>query len=142
MQRNHSFSLRVAEMGIALFMAATAGGVGCGGGASFIGPFNTITTISTTVPKNGDGNPYGIARVPRSTGSLVEGQYLISNFNNGGNLQGTGTTIVQIARHGAFSLFATINASKVSCPGGIGLTTALVALKSGLVIVGSLPTAD
>jgi DNA-binding beta-propeller fold protein YncE len=30
----------------------------------------------------------------------------------------------------------------VSCPGGIGLTTALVALRSGLVIVGSLPTTD
>ena len=28
----------------------------------------------------------------------------------------------------------------MSCPGGIGLTTALVALRSGLVVVGSLPT--
>jgi DNA-binding beta-propeller fold protein YncE len=142
MKRNYSFSLRVAEMGIALFMAATAAGIAGAADTSFIGPFNTITTVSTTVPKNGDVNPYGIARVPRSTGSLVEGQYLISNFNNGGNLQGTGTTIVQIAPNGAFSLFATIDAGKVACPGGIGLTTALVALQSGLVIVGSLPTTD
>src|SRR5262249_2445550 len=29
-----------------------------------------------------------------------------------------------------------------SCPGGVGLTTALVALRSGFVIVGSLPTSD
>src|SRR5262249_52805687 len=28
------------------------------------------------------------------------------------------------------------------CPGGVGLTTALVALRSGFVIVGSLPTSD
>ena len=28
------------------------------------------------------------------------------------------------------------------CPGGIGLTTALVALKTGWVVVGSLPTTD
>jgi hypothetical protein len=135
-----SFTLRVAEVGMTLFIAAT--GTARAADPSFIGPLNTVTTVSTTVPGNGDINPYGIARVPRTTGSLVEGQYLISNFNNGGNLQGTGTTIVQIAPNGAFSLFATIDASKVACPGGIGLTTALVALKSGLVIVGSLPTTD
>jgi hypothetical protein len=107
---------------------------------AFIGSFNTVTTVSTTVPANGDVNPYGVALVPRSNGKLVEGRFLISNFNNAGNTQGTGTTIVQIAPDGTFNLFAQIDASKVSCPGGIGLTTALVALRSGLVIVGSLPT--
>ena len=58
------------------------------------------------------------------------------------NLQGTGTTIVQIAPDGTFSLFAQIDPTAVSCPGGIGLTTALVALRSGFVVVGSLPTVD
>jgi hypothetical protein len=47
---------------------------------------------------------------------------------------------VQIAPDGTFSLFAQIDPKKVSCPGGIGLTTALVALHSGFVVVGSLPT--
>jgi hypothetical protein len=108
--------------------------------SSSIATLNTITTISTTIPANGDVNPYGVARVPRTKGSLVEGRFLISNFNNGTNQQGTGTTIVQIAPNGTFSLFAQIDASKVSCPGGVGLTTALVALRSGLVVVGSLPT--
>ena len=108
--------------------------------ADSIANLNTITTISTTIPANGDVNPYGVARVPTTKGSLVEGRFLISNFNNGANKQGTGTTIVQIAPNGTFSLFAQIDASKVSCPGGIGLTTALVALRSGLVVVGSLPT--
>jgi hypothetical protein len=140
MKLSKSFPLRVAEVGMTLFIVAA--GTARAADPSFIGPFNTVTTVSTTVPGNGDVNPYGIARVPRTAGSLVEGRYLISNFNNGANAQGTGTTIVQIAPNGAFSLFATIDASKVACPGGIGLTTALVALKSGLVIVGSLPTTD
>src|ERR1700678_4355340 len=142
MKSSESFPLEVVKVGMTLFIVAMAAGTAGAADPSFIGPFNTVTTISTTVPANGDVNPYGIARVPRSAGSLVEGRYLISICNNGGALQGTGTTIVQIAPHGAFSLFATINANKVSCPGGIGLTTALVALKSGLVIVGSLPTTD
>ncbi len=140
MKLSKSFPLRVAEVGMTLFIVAA--GTARAADSSFIGPFNIVTTVSTTVPANGDVNPYGIARVPRTTGSLVEGRYLISNFNNGANAQGTGTTIVQIAPNGAFSLFATIDATKVSCPGGIGLTTALVALNSGLVIVGSLPTSD
>jgi DNA-binding beta-propeller fold protein YncE len=121
-----------------LFMTVANGSAG----ASTIADLNTITTLSTTIPANGDVNPYGVARVPRTKGSLVEGRFLISNFNNGANQQGTGTTIVEIAPNGSFSLFAQIDAKKVSCPGGIGLTTGLVALRSGLVVVGSLPTTD
>lgn len=101
-----------------------------------------IATLGSTVPGNGDVNPYGIARVPRTIGRLVEGHFLISNFNSAANLQGTGTTIVQMQPNGAMQLFAQIDPTNVSCPGGIGLTTALVALKSGFVVVGSLPTTD
>jgi hypothetical protein len=104
----------------------------------------TIKVIASTVPANGDVNPYGVAIVPTTTGSLTQGNILVSNFNNSANLQGTGTTIVQISPSGAVSLFAQIDASHLPgpCPGGIGLTTALVALKSGWVVVGSLPTTD
>jgi DNA-binding beta-propeller fold protein YncE len=105
-----------------------------------IAQLHHIATISTTVPANGDVNPYGVAQVPLTRGRLVAGQFLISNFNNASNAQGTGTTIVEIAPDGALSQFAEINPAKVSCPGGIGLTTALVALRSGYVFVGSLPT--
>jgi hypothetical protein len=103
-----------------------------------------ISVVASTVPANGDVNPYGIVVVPRSTGSLVEGNLLISNFNNSANLQGTGTTIVQITPDGTVSLFAQIDAHKLPgpCPGGVGLTTALSVLRSGWVIVGSLPTSD
>jgi len=89
-------------------------------------------------------NPYGMAQVKRSTGNLIAGHILISNFNNSSNLQGTGTTIVEVAPDGTLSLFATINAGSLPgpCPGGVGLTTALVVLESGWVVVGSLPTTD
>jgi hypothetical protein len=111
---------------------------------SFIGPLNKVDRIASTVPANGDVNPYGVVVVPRSTGKLIQGHILVSNFNNSANLQGTGTTIVQIGPGGAFSVFAHIDASKLPgpCPGGVGLTTALSVLHSGWVIVGSLPTSD
>jgi len=111
----------------------------------FVAQFNRISTFASTVPTNGDVNPYGIARVAHSEGSLHEGDILVSNFNNSANLQGTGTTIVKITPNGTQSLFAQINRSTVSpqsCPGGIGLTTALTVLRSGWVIVGSLPSVD
>jgi hypothetical protein len=106
-------------------------------------PFN-ISTISSTIPSNGDINPYGVFRIPRTVGQLKRGNILVSNFNNSGNLQGTGTTLVQISPQGAFSLFAQIDPNNLPgpCPGGVGLTTALVVLRSGWVIVGSLPTTD
>ena len=104
----------------------------------------TNQTLTSTVPGNGDVNPYGIVQVKRSTGRLVAGNILISNFNNSSNFQGTGTTIVQVAPDGTVTLFAGIDAGSLpgACPGGVGLTTALAVLRSGWVIVGSLPTTD
>jgi hypothetical protein len=112
--------------------------------SSFIGSFSSISTVASAVPANGDINPYGVAVVPRSTGNLIAGNVLVSNFNNKANLQGTGTTIVEIAPNGRVRLFSRIDPTAVGirCPGGIGLSTALVALRSGWVIVGSLPTTD
>jgi len=68
----------------------------------------------------------------------------VSNFNASSNSQGTGTTIVDVSPGGALSLFAQIDPTKLPgpCPGGVGLTTALAVLRSGWVIVGSLPTSD
>ena len=104
----------------------------------------SIKVVASTVPANGDVNPYGLVVVPVTMGSLVQGNLLVSNFNDSANLQGTGTTIVQISPNGKMSLFAQIDATNLPgpCPGGIGLTTALAALKSGFVVVGSLPTTD
>jgi hypothetical protein len=108
--------------------------------SSFIGNLHHTKVVASTVPKNGDVNPYGVAVVPTSTGRLYRGNVLVSNFNDKTNAQGTGTTIVQVSPRGKASLFAKV--SDPSCPGGVGLTTALVALSSGWVIVGSLPTVN
>lgn len=112
------------------------------GDRAFIAHLNNIKAIGSTVPGNGDVNPYGVAVVPRTTGALVENSVLVSNFNNAANQQGTGTTIDQIGPDGKVKVFAQIAAASVpDCTGGVGLTTALVALRSGFVIVGSLPAA-
>jgi hypothetical protein len=111
---------------------------------SFIGSLNTVSVVASTIPGNGDQNPYGTAVVPRSTGALVQGNVLVSNFNNSSNQQGTGSTIVEVAPDGMTSVFAQLNPGDLPgpCPGGIGLTTALVVLRRGWVVVGSLPTSD
>ncbi len=113
-------------------------------GGSFIGPLNNVSVVGSTVPGNGDVNPYGIVVAPTTTGKLTRGNILVSNFNAKSNLQGTGTTIVQLTPGGSLSVFAHLSADALNgaCPGGVGLTTALVALKRGWVIVGSLPTSD
>ena len=113
------------------------------GGKPILASLNSITTLASTVPANGDVNPYGVAQVRRTTGNLRAGHILVSNFNNSGNFQGTGSTIVDVAPDGNVSLFAAIDAAALpgDCPGGVGLTTALVVLEQGWVIVGSLPTA-
>jgi hypothetical protein len=108
---------------------------------SFIGSLPRLSTIASAVPAagaaRGDANPYGVAVVPRSTGALVRGDVLVSNFNNGANLQGTGSSIVEISPSGHVRVFAIV--PRPTATRAVGLTTALAVLRSGLVIVGSLP---
>jgi hypothetical protein len=140
MKRNNRLAHRLACLITTLGVCASASSHG----GAFLNNFNSVDTLASTVPGNGDINPYGVAIVPNSVGSLVKGNILVSNFNDASNLQGTGTTIVQISPSGSVSQFAAISASSVSgsCPGGVGLTTALAVLQRGWVIVGSLPTSD
>jgi hypothetical protein len=109
---------------------------------SFLGQISGESQIGSTVPANGDVNPYGVAAVPASAGLLTQGDILVSNFNDKANVQGTGTTLVQVSPDGHATLFANISALPAgqACPGGIGLTTALAILPGGWVVVGSLPT--
>jgi hypothetical protein len=111
---------------------------------AFVSSLHTVSTIGSTVAPNGEVNPYGLAVIPASAGSLKAGDYLISNFNAKSNKQGTGSTIVQMTPAGKLSVFATVNAKTLpgSCPGGVGLTTALSILPGGYVVVGSLPTTN
>lgn len=109
--------------------------------SAFINRFNAITTVASAVPTSGpasgDQNPYGVVVVPRSMGKLVKGDVLVSNFNNAMNQQGTGSSIVEISPNGTRRVFAVVP-QPTSTP-AVGLTTALVALRSGFVVVGSLP---
>lgn len=93
---------------------------------------------ATTIPANGDLNPYGVAFVPPNFptgGTVTPGNILVSNFNNSTNLQGTGTTIVDIPSGGPTTLF-------FQGPSGLGLTTALNILQRGFVLVGNFPSTD
>jgi hypothetical protein len=107
----------------------------------FVSPTAVPTTVASTVPANGDVNPYGVVVVPASIGDLVAGDILVSNFNASSNHQGTGSTIVQISPEGASTLFAQITSDN-ACTGGVGLTTALAIVQGKFVVVGSLPTTD
>jgi hypothetical protein len=141
--RLRTFSLLLVVLILPLLQTATTS-VRADDEGSILKRLKAINTLASTVPSNGDVNPYGVFEVPRSTGDLRQGHILVSNFNAASNLQGTGTTIVDISPSGAMSLFAQIKASALpdQCTGGVGLTTALVVLRTGWVIVGSLPTTD
>ena len=112
-------------------------------GTSFLKSLHSQTQIASTVPDNGDVNPYAVVVAPVSAGKVREGDVLVTNFNNSNNLQGLGTTIVAYSPGSrGTTLFASVPRRLDHCPGGVGLTTAMTMLKSGYVIVGSLPSSD
>lgn len=89
---------------------------------------------TSTVPSNGDLNPYGVVFVAGNPGgNLRPGDILVSNFNNSANVMGTGTTIVDI-RNGqqVASPFYT------AAPTAKGLSLALAQLGS-LFVIGNVP---
>ena len=110
---------------------------------SFLEHLHQNTTLASTVPDNGDQNPYAVFVAPVSSGKIHKDDVLVDNFNDRNNLQGLGTTIVDYNPSSrTMSLFAVIPRDLAGCPGGVGLTTAMAMLKSGWVIVGSLPSSD
>ncbi len=130
--------MRACSTAAILMVGATAGGFAADPDNGEIIPqlaSSPMFSVST-VPPNGDLNPYGIAFVPSgfpAGGPLQPGDILVSNFNANTNLQGTGTTIVRIDAAQHQSLF-------FQGEEGLGLTTALGVLKSGFVLVGNVPT--
>lgn len=147
-ERAGAFTISLAGLAAALYLVSAAGAAGP---KPFLSQFSKKTVLSSTVPGNGDQNPYGIVVAPRTAGKLHAGDILVSNFNDrgptkngkptGGGNQGEGNTIVQFNSHGKhMRLFARINQKHF--PGGVGLTTALAALPDGYVVVGSLPTSN
>ena len=108
-------------------------------GATFLGSLPATPSVSaSTIPSDGDVNPYGIAFVPPgfpSGGLLRPGDVVVANFNNSANLQGTGTTIVRVHSGAAPTLFFQDTAEP-------GFSTALGVLRRGFVIVGTVPSTD
>ncbi|WP_185715841.1 hypothetical protein [Burkholderia sp. Bp9004] len=105
------------------------------GGNDAILPVSSVT--ASTVPANGDINPYGIAFVPRgvpSWSTLKPGDVVVSNFNAASNAQGTGTTVVKLSPGQTPTTFFQGS--------NLGLTTALAVLRSGFVLVGNVPAPD
>ena len=124
----------VVGLTLVLFGVASANAADTDAAGSFLASLTSVANPST-VPANGDQNPYGVAFVSHGEGLLKAGSILVSNFNNGMNLQGTGTTIVQINKQDNQSLF-------FQGKRGLGLTTALGVLPQNLVIVGNVPTTN
>jgi hypothetical protein len=113
------------------------------------GSFGPRFIVSCTIPANGDLNPYGVVFVPKdfpSGGKIAPGDVLVANFNNSSNLQGTGLTIVKLARTGAVAPLVSPGqngtATTFFTSSRPGLTTALGVLRRGFVIVGNLPSTD
>ena len=110
--------------------------------------------ISSTIPANGDLNPYGVAFVPPnfpSGGTISPGDILVSNFNNAatmsnpGGVQGMGTTIIKLTPNGVITPppapgTTAGNATTFFPSSASGLTTALGVLQRGFVLVGNVPT--
>jgi hypothetical protein len=103
--------------------------------------------VSSTIPANGDLNPYGVAIVPPNFptgGAISPGDVLVSNFNNLNNLQGTGITIIKLTPSGPVAPSVAPgqagNATTFFASNIQGLTTALGILQRGFVLVGNLPS--
>jgi hypothetical protein len=132
----------LAVLALAL-IATAAGGARAQENRAFLEGVRKHTTLTTTVPDNGDQNPYAIVVAPVSIGNIQKDDVLIDNFNDLTNLQGLGTTIVDYnPSTKQTTLFAQVPRHLPACPGGVGLTTAMTMLKTGWVIVGSTPSND
>jgi hypothetical protein len=138
--KQQTVNLLLGGIGLCLILGGAAGGY-----ASPPPGFLPNQRIVSTVPPNGDLNPYGVAFVPANfssgSGPLQPGDILVSNFNNSDNLQGTGTTIVRVPANGQVSTFFA-GPPHPSGSSGLGLSTALGVLRKGFVIVGNVPSKD
>ena len=59
MERNQPLSVRVRVLGLMMLVVATADVFAHAADTSFIGPLNTVSVLNSTIPSNGDVNPYG-----------------------------------------------------------------------------------
>ena len=133
-KRVRSTAALAAGLGLWMALASTAGASGA---------FIPQLVNSSTIPASGDVYPYGVAFVPHgfpAGGAIAAGDVLVSNFNNSANIQGTGTTIVQLPSGGTIAPpGSAVTFFTSTLP---GLSTALGVLQGGFVLVGNVPTTD
>ena len=124
----------VPGLSLAAIPASFADDSGTAGPGFLPSPIQAVSTV----PPNGDVNPYGVAFVPNGFpgNRLNPRDILVSNFNNNANLKGTGTTIIRIQPDGQRPPFFQGNAQQKV------LSRALDILHSGFVLVGSFPSTD
>jgi hypothetical protein len=120
-------------------------------GAAAQTPFVPNNISTSTVPANGDTNPYGVAFVPSNFpagGTIAPFDILVSNFNNSaakGSLQGTGSTIIvytpnpsgAIAPPNSATVFFQSKNKSVTGP-----DTGLAVLQKGFVLCAFLPSTN
>jgi hypothetical protein len=145
--RNRTSDFRMIRSDLASVVAAVfvLGTVGAQAAEprSFLEGLRRHSMVTSTVPGNGDQNPYAIVIAPVTAGKVQAGDVLVDNFNDRNNLQGLGSTIVAYRpATKQLHLIAAIPRNLPQCPGGVGLTTAMTMLKTGWIIVGSLPSQD
>ncbi len=142
-----SSSMRIARAARTLLallaVVALAQPVAADGPRGLLEQLHRHTLLASTVADNGDLNPYAVVVAPVSAGTITKGDVLVDNFNAVSNLQGTGTTIMDIdPASKKAKLFAKVPQHLAQCPGGVGLSTAMTMLSSGWVIVGSTSSTD
>jgi hypothetical protein len=137
LRRSGSMAMVAAAFGLLVGTAQAAEQKG------FLETIHKHVTLTSSVPENGDQNPYAIVVAPVSAGTIQKDDVLVDNFNDSTNLQGLGTTIVDYnPTTKKLSVFAALPRKLAACPGGVGLSTAMTMLKTGWVIVGSTPSTD
>src|SRR5260370_1253191 len=85
----------------------------------FLDRFGHVDQLGSTIPSNGDVNPYGVAVVPHSVGDLVKDDVLVSNFND--SLNGPGLPAAdpsRPARVGNGGSVGRIQLDRLQRPGG------------------------
>jgi len=86
-----TFAVLLALVPLLVFTAAAQ--------TDFLQSLTAVDLVASTVPANGDVNPYGVFIVPKSVGNLVKGNLLVSNFNNASNVQGNNPVLLILHTH-------------------------------------------
>ena len=90
----HTINARASVILAALLAAALSPARRTAEVKSFLETLRHQRTLTSTIPHNGDLNPYAVIVAPVSAGKIQQGDVLVDNFNSLSNLQGTGVTIV------------------------------------------------